>query len=83
MRENTDQKNSEHGQFLRSEKQNLDKMKSCLIHHGHPEEVLDYTMTKIISLSSRSQNEWTDYVLLLFSLTILTLSLTNMLLIIV
>ena len=41
---------------------NLNKLKSCLIQHGHPEKVLDYTMTKLFSPSFKSQNESTDYI---------------------
>ena len=42
--------------------QHLNELKSCLIHCGHPEEVLDYTMTKVFSSSFKSQNESTDYI---------------------
>ena len=45
-----------------NKKQHLNKLKSCLTQHGHPEEVLDYTMTKLFSPSFRSQNESTDYI---------------------
>ena len=37
-------------------------MKSCLIQHGHPEEILHYTMAQLFSPSSKSQNELTDYI---------------------
>ena len=39
-----------------NKQQNLNKLKSCLIQGGHPEEFLDYTKTKPFSPSFKSQN---------------------------
>ena len=44
-----------------NKEQHLNKLKSYLIQHGHP-EVLDYARTKLFSPSFKSQNESTDYV---------------------
>ena len=45
-----------------NKEQHPNKLKSCLIQCGHPEEILDYTMTKIFSPLFKSQNESTDYI---------------------
>ena len=37
-----------------NKEQHLNKLKSCLIQHGHPEEVLDYTIAKLFSTLFRS-----------------------------
>ena len=42
--------------------QHLKKLKFCLIHRGHSEEVIDYTMTKPFAASFENQNELTDYI---------------------
>ena len=45
-----------------NKEQYLNKLKSCVIQCGHPEEVLDYTMIKLFSPSFKDQNESTDYI---------------------
>ena len=49
-------------QFLITRNNIFKTLKSCLIQRGRQEEVPDYTMTKLFSPSSKSQNESTEYI---------------------
>ena len=40
----------------------LNKLKSCLIQRGHPEEVLNFTMSKLFSPTVKNQDESIDIV---------------------
>ena len=42
--------------------QHHNKSISCLIQRGHPEKVLDYIMTKLLSPSFKSQNRSIEYI---------------------
>ena len=45
-----------------NKEQHLNKLKSCLIKRGHPEEFLDHTMAKLFSQSFKSQTKLAGYI---------------------